>query len=65
VNSPWRKSTFSGTGANCVEVAVRGPAVAVRNSNHPDAGQLVASRPAFAALLDAVGRGELDDLAEH
>ncbi|MCC2280285.1 DUF397 domain-containing protein [Streptomyces sp. ET3-23] len=29
----WRKSSFSGTGRECVEVAFTGPSVLVRDSN--------------------------------
>jgi hypothetical protein len=33
----WRKSSHSGSnGGTCVEVGTAGPAVAVRDSNHPD-----------------------------
>ncbi len=41
----WRKSSYSGdNGGNCVEVGTAAPAVAVRDSKHPDGPQL-----AFAA----------------
>ena len=37
----WRKSSYSGSnGGACVEVATAGPAVAVRDSNHPDGPHL-------------------------
>jgi Domain of unknown function (DUF397) len=37
----WRKSSYSGSnGGACVEVGTTGPAVAVRDSNHPDGPQL-------------------------
>ena len=37
----WRKSSYSGdNGGNCVEVGTVGPAVAVRDSNHPDGPHL-------------------------
>ena len=37
----WRKSSYSGdNGGTCVEVGTTGPAVAVRDSNHPDGPQL-------------------------
>jgi hypothetical protein len=58
----WRKSTFSGTGATCVELAATGDSVAVRNSNHPDAGTVHIGRGQLAALLTGVKAGELDDL---
>ena len=59
----WRISSFTSTGSNCVAVAETGGAIALRNSNHPDDGTIVISRPAFAALLRGVKAGELDDLA--
>jgi hypothetical protein len=37
----WRTSSYSGSnGGTCVEVGRFGPAVAVRDSNHPDGPQL-------------------------
>jgi Domain of unknown function (DUF397) len=37
----WRKSSYSGSnGGTCVEVGTTGPAVAVRDSKHPDGPQL-------------------------
>jgi Domain of unknown function (DUF397) len=39
--TPWRKSSYSNTGANCVEVATtRSGKVAVRDSKSPDGGTL-------------------------
>ena len=41
----WRTSSYSGdNGGACVEVGTTGPAVAVRDSNHPDGPQLAFSR---------------------
>ncbi len=43
--SAWRTSSYSGSnGGACVEIGTAGPAVAVRDSKHPDGPQL-----AFAA----------------
>ena len=37
----WRTSSYSGdNGGACVEVGTFGPAVAVRNSKHPEGPQL-------------------------
>jgi Domain of unknown function (DUF397) len=50
----WRKSsrsTASGDNGNCVEVAVAGTAVAVRDSKNPDTGTLAVSAAAFTSLL--------------
>ena len=53
----WRKSSYSGdNGGTCVEVGTFGPAIAVRDSNHPDGPQLTfppATRTAFTAHLKA------------
>lgn len=41
VTTPWRKSSYSNTGANCVEVArTRSGMVAVRDSRNPGDGAL-------------------------
>ena len=37
----WRKSSYSGSGNNCVEVAQAGGTSAVRDSKDPDGGHLV------------------------
>jgi hypothetical protein len=37
----WRKSSYSGSnGGACVEVGTLGPAIGVRDSNHPNGPQL-------------------------
>jgi hypothetical protein len=39
--TPWRKSSYSNTGANCVEIArTRSGQIAVRDSKDPDARSL-------------------------
>ena len=53
----WRKSSYSGSnGGACVEIGTVGPAVAVRDSKHPD-GPLLAfaaeTWKAFTAQLKA------------
>lgn len=61
-NLRWRKSSFS-PGSNCVEMADSGgDTVAVRNSNHPDAGTLHIARADLADLLTGIKAGEFDDL---
>lgn len=59
----WRKSTYSGTGNDCVEMGATNGGVAIRNSNHPDDGTLIVPRAALAGLLDCTRSGELDHLA--
>lgn len=51
----WRKSSYSGGGQDCVEVAAVGGTVAVRDSKDPDGGRLVLS-PRGWAQLAAVAR---------
>lgn len=48
--SAWRKSSYSGTGDNCVEV---GRGVGIRDSKSPSA-HLSITAPAWAAFLTAV-----------
>ncbi|MEO3744306.1 DUF397 domain-containing protein [Plantactinospora sp. B5E13] len=56
----WRKSSRSGSDANCVEVAELPSAVAVRDSKDPDGPVLVFAAGPWAAFVagtqrDAVG----------
>lgn len=59
----WRKSVRSGYQGNCVELAVAGEAVAVRNSRDPHGTVLAFSADGMADFLSSVKNGELDDLA--
>lgn len=64
----WRKSSFSGDGGigggDCVEVApLKDGRIAVRNSNHPDKGAVLFTRPQMDAWVKGVQAGEFDDLA--
>ncbi|HVV10181.1 DUF397 domain-containing protein [Amycolatopsis sp.] len=52
----WRKSSHSGGGNDCVEVAMFAEHVGVRDSKNPDAGALSVSRRGWTGLLGAVGR---------
>ena len=62
----WRTSTFSDgwdTKGTCVEVAVLPDGrIAVRNSNHPDAGAVFFTRAEMDAWIKGVKAGEFDDL---
>lgn len=56
----WRKSSYSGGGNDCVEVAFIGDGIAVRDSKNPQGGVLRLSRQEWDALLAAARAGELD-----
>jgi hypothetical protein len=56
----WRKSSYSGGGNQCVEVATLDGAYAVRDSKNPAAGHLAFSAPDWMAFLAAVKRGSFD-----
>jgi hypothetical protein len=58
----WRKSTFSGQNGDCVELAEVADTVVMRNSNHPDRGDLTFPRGAVAAFVTSCAAGECDDL---
>ncbi|WP_245975564.1 DUF397 domain-containing protein [Amycolatopsis palatopharyngis] len=53
----WRRSSHSGGGNDCVEVAFHSGGVALRDSKHPFSGMLVTSRPGWSAMLAAVRAG--------
>ena len=54
----WRTSSYSGSnGGTCVEVGTTGPAVAVRDSKHPDGPQLAFSAGPWQAFTEQVKRG--------
>ncbi|ALL76365.1 regulator [Pseudonocardia sp. EC080610-09] len=59
----WRKSVRSGYQGNCVELAVAGTGVAVRNSRDPHGTVLGFSAAGMAGFLASIKSGELDDLA--
>jgi len=49
----WRKSSHSGSnGGTCVEVGTVGPAVAVRDSKHPDGTLLAFATDTWKAFTD-------------
>jgi hypothetical protein len=63
----WRTSSYSNaesTDATCVEVAaLTDGRIAVRNSNHPDAGAVLFTCTEMDAWIKGVKAGEFDDLA--
>jgi hypothetical protein len=58
----WRTSSYSVGSQNCVEIATAGPDALLRDSKHPEAGDLAFTRSELAALVAAARAGELDDL---
>lgn len=57
VNTPWRKSTYSGGQGECLEVADGLPAgspVPIRDSKRPDGPHLLIPVSAWAAFVDAL-----------
>ncbi|QVQ50861.1 DUF397 domain-containing protein [Spiractinospora alimapuensis] len=55
----WHKSSYSGSGNNCVEVAELPAGAAVRDSKHPDLGPLSFTTTEWSAFLHAARTGEL------
>lgn len=56
-NATWFTSTYSGgNGGNCVEVALTGPAVGIRDSKDRAAGHLAVPAHAWLALTREVSR---------
>ena len=59
----WRISSFSGNNGTCVQVATLPDGrIAVRNSNHPDAGVVLFTAAEMTAWIHGVKAGEFDDL---
>jgi hypothetical protein len=59
----WRISSYSTSNGSCVQVGATTEGVAVRNSNHPDAGTITFAPADMAAWIAGVKAGEFDDLA--
>jgi hypothetical protein len=50
----WRKSTYSSSQPDCVELAVTAESTGVRDSKQPAAGELHFPRGSFGAFLTAL-----------
>lgn len=55
----WHKSSYSDGQANCVEVAIFGGQVAMRDSKDREGPALVFTHDAWAAFVGGVTAGEL------
>jgi len=53
----WRKSSFSGTQSDCVEMAWSQAVLAVRDSKNTDGPVLLFPRSSVAALVDGLAAG--------
>ncbi|MEV8352559.1 DUF397 domain-containing protein [Streptomyces niveus] len=55
----WQKSSFSGEGPQCVEIAAHNGDILMRESDDPNA-VTTTSRDKFAAFIAGVKAGEFD-----
>jgi Domain of unknown function (DUF397) len=58
----WIRSSTSYGNGECVELAIWGQVVAVRDSKDPDGPLLIFSRTEIGAFLEGVRRGDFDHL---
>jgi hypothetical protein len=57
----WRKSSYSGTSANCVEICTsKSDTVAVRDSKNVPGPELAISDQAWSAFTEAIKHGQFD-----
>jgi hypothetical protein len=56
----WRKSSYSGSQGNCVEIAALTGAVAMRDSKDPQGPALTFAPAEFTAFIRSASRGEFD-----
>ncbi|MCE6996812.1 DUF397 domain-containing protein [Saccharothrix sp. S26] len=59
INQTWRKSSRSGSSAQCVELAVGARVTGVRDTKNRDGGTLVFGARAFSAFLADVKRSQV------
>jgi hypothetical protein len=58
-HNTWRKSSYSGEGDTCVELAASAGAIRLRESDYPDV-VVTTSPEKLAALIRAIKAGEFD-----
>lgn len=56
----WRKSSRSGGGNNCVEVAEMKHSVSVRDSKNPDGGALTIDGATWQTMIGQIKHGDHD-----
>lgn len=61
-SAQWRKSSLSGDGPSCVEVAFVDDVVAVRDTKDREGGTLVFPRSEWATFIDGIKGGGFDGL---
>ncbi|QQQ76708.1 DUF397 domain-containing protein [Saccharothrix sp. 6-C] len=59
INRTWRKSSRSGSAAQCVELAIGGQVAGVRDTKNRDGGTLEFGVRAFSAFLADVKRSRV------
>lgn len=59
IGQTWRKSSRSGSDAQCVELAVTDRVTGVRDTKNRDGGTLVFGARAFSAFLTDVKRAQV------
>ena len=55
----WRKSSYSSDQYNCVQVALDGPKIGVRDSKHPDGLVLAVTSGCWGLFLTGITTGRL------
>ncbi|MFC4032119.1 DUF397 domain-containing protein [Streptomyces polygonati] len=58
-NATWFKSSYSNGQGECVEVAITGDHVAMRDSKDPDGPALVFTAAAWSTFVGGAANGEL------
>ncbi|MFG1997615.1 DUF397 domain-containing protein [Spirillospora sp. NPDC048911] len=64
-NVVWRKSSRSGSGNACVEVARTGRSIGVRDSRDPDGPRLIITPAALRAVVSQIRAGLYNPSTQH